>query len=192
MSVVDEMNMRLPLLLWLALCGACDGRATMTDAQTRLDSNGPCVPDQLEPNDTRDSPRLVSSTVLSPIAPPLAYADLSIHRLGDEDWIGVQVDQRAPGGPNPLITARLFNLPTGEDYDIGLWSSCNAGTAPTCVVGTLDGSFRDGGCVAAGPENDSVRLEWNCAEAGAVFVRVHSPSWNGSCGTYALDVEAQF
>lgn len=154
-----------------------------------------CMPDAHEPNDSNavatHEPELTDMPDSN-----ATLTDFTIDHMGDTDWIQFHVVDAFDGG-NPHLTVRLYNIPSGSDFDLGVWYVCDGGgDASACVTGTQNNMIGRG-CLSSHPgiAEENVDLPTDCgflANAnGIMFIRVTAPTFGGSCAPYALDVRVR-
>lgn len=170
-------------------CGMCSPGAMC------LSGTCGCPPDTHENNDSNavatPEPELTDSA-----DPNVTLSDFTIDHEGDVDWIRFHVVDAFDGG-NPHLTVRLYNIPTGSDFDLGVWYVCDGGgDASACSVGTQNNMIGRG-CISShtGIAEENVDLPTDCgflANAdGLMFIRVSAPTFGASCMPYALDVRVR-
>jgi len=120
------------------------------------------------------------------------YALYAITSDSDEDWYELTVVD-ACCLSNPSIHVELSGIPSGSNYDLGLWYDCDSGGGPgTCADGTPDTAM-GGGCLSTNSSNmpETVQLDTSCGginENGTAFIRVRAASWAATCGVYRLTI----
>lgn len=154
-----------------------------------------CMPDTHEPNENKVV--ATRGADLSDGADSnVTLSDYTIDHMGDVDWIQFHVTDSVDGG-DPHLTVRLYEIPSGSDYDLGVWYTCNNGRdASRCSVGTQDNTFGHG-CTSSHPgiAEENVDLPTDCGTLanadGIVFIRVTALTFGGSCTPYKLDVHVR-
>lgn len=170
-------------------CGTCGGGAVC------LGGLCGCTPDTHEPNNSNAV--ATSEPGLNDSSDSMAtLTDFTIDHMGDVDWIQFAVTDGFDGG-NPHVYVRLYDIPSGSDFDLGVWYACNnSNNGSTCSVGTQDNMIGHG-CISShtGIAEENVDLPTDCgflANAdGHLFIRVTAPTFGGSCAPYALDVRVR-
>ena len=174
-------------------CGTCAGGALCNGGVCG------CMPDTHEPNDSNavatHEPELSDAS-----DPNVTLSDFTIDHVGDVDWIQFHIVDGFDGG-NPHMTVRLYGIPSGSDYDLGVWYACdNNDNNSSCSVGTQDNMIGHG-CISShtGIAEENVDLPSNCGNilgipkdaSGILFIRVTAPTFNGACMPYSLDVRVR-
>jgi hypothetical protein len=170
-------------------CGTCG-----TGAMCLMGVCG-CMPDAHEDNDDNSS-ATHEAELTDSADPTVTLTDFTIDHMGDQDWITFHVVDGFDGG-NPHVYVRLYNIPSGSDFDLGAWYACdNSNNNSTCTVGTADNMIGRG-CVSSHPgiAEENIDLPSNCGFAansdGNLYIRVTAPTFGGSCMPYALEVRVR-
>ena len=173
-------------------CGSCAGGAVC------LTGNCACMPDAHEPNDSNAN--ATHEPEMSDASPSNAtFSDFNLDSATDVDWITFHVHNGASLG-YPHVGVRLYSIPIGSDYDLGVWYACdNRTNNTTCAVGTADNMIGHG-CTSslASIAEENVDLTTNCGgvggfgdASGTVFIRVTAPTFGGACQPYSLDIRVR-
>lgn len=165
-------------------CGTCAGGACVDNACR-------CVPDEAEPNDVREAPRLLGMLADRPDS-SLATSAHSIAGPDDQDWFSVDVTDAFDTG-NPQIRVALTGIPAGSDYDLTIFYVCG-GNASVCTAGEPF-TLMDG-CIsrATGSADEIAALSAECSgtdDSGVLLIHVGPVTFGGSCAPYTLEVNVR-
>lgn len=165
-------------------CGACDGDGVCMDGLCS------CPKDEREPN---DSLLAVRDTQVEHIPDEndweRTYASWNLHSATDADWYRFKVTE--DGWNNPGITLTLSGVPDGSEYELMAYYVCDDGAdISDCTVGspcTRRATRMNNALLQF--DIDCDRVGWD--DSGALFIRVTSVRWGGSCAPYSLTVKSE-
>lgn len=169
-------------------CGTCEGGTECTDGMCG------CTEDAGEPNDARTVPHTLPDFTDAPDT-SMTFDAFNVSDAADEDWYFFHVADDFDGG-NPQIRVTLDGIPTGSNYDLGVWYVCDSGGDGTsCSAGAPDNMIGRG-CISesSGTTSETVELDTNCSgsgDDGNVYVRVIPRTWMAACTPYTLSVSVR-
>ncbi len=172
-------------------CGACDGDGVCTDGTCA------CPEDDQEPNDSKLAAETHPVLAMMTDSPDtdLTFSAFTTDAADDVDWYRFHIDDGSDGGA-PVISVTLRGFPTGSDYQLSAFWTCDSGTpGEGCNAGATDTEVGYGCTANTAGDPATVTIDSWCGhtlsgDPGVLYVRVTPMRWSNSCDAYTLDVSA--
>jgi hypothetical protein len=160
-------------------CGTCGGDGVCMSGVCS------CPLDAREPNDGRLQVARIGSLTDAPDS-SAEFTAFNLHSSSDQDWFTIAVEDGFDAG-NPAIRVTLDRIPSGSDYQLTAWYTCNTGSDESSCTVARPCTNR-----ASGTSPETIEITTECGgttdEHGLLWLQVTAPTWGGSCAAYRLQV----
>ncbi|MFK7992023.1 MAG: hypothetical protein AB8I08_38755 [Sandaracinaceae bacterium] len=189
-----------------AMCGAPDDGCgtpldcgTCADGGTCVGGSCGCMPDMDEANGSRAEAdaRPFLAVLNDSDDDEVTFTMFTIDSAADEDWYRVDVEDGADGGA-PVIEVELSGIPSGSNYDLSAFWTCDEGTpGEDCDAGMPDSELGFGcSSNSSGTTSELVIIDSWCGmrfsgDPGVLYVRVRPATVGGTCEPYTLRIKAR-